>query len=167
MTQEGLIDRIIESMDLDVDHSTPKSTPCMKAPITKDLDGDPCSESFPYAIIVGMLLYIDGNSLPGITYSESKVERFTLHPKLSHEAGLKLIGRYLLGMRNKGLIITTTRDLNIYAYPDADFLGVYNYEDHNDPICVRIRTGFVIIFSGCPVLWKYQLQSETATSTMQ
>ena len=42
----------------------------------------------------------------------------------------------MLGTRNKGLIITPIPDLNIDAYPDADFSGLYNYEDRNDPICV-------------------------------
>ena len=101
MTQEVLIDRIIEDMGLDMDHSNPKSTPCMKDPITKYLDGDPCSNYFSYASIFGMLLYLDGNSHPDITYSVIQVASFTFCPKLSHEAGLKLIGRYLLGIHNK------------------------------------------------------------------
>ena len=46
MNQEGLIDRIIEDMGIDVDHRTLKSTPCMKAPLTKDLYGDPCSDYY-------------------------------------------------------------------------------------------------------------------------
>ena len=85
----------------------------------------------------------------------------------SHEAALKLIGRYLLGTKNKGLIIDPTRDLKIDAYPDADFAGLYNYEDSCDPVCVKSRTGYVITVAGCPVLWESQLQTEIATSTMQ
>ena len=92
MTQEGLTDQIIEAMGLDIDLSTQKSTPCLKAPLTKDLDGDPCSESFTYASIVGMLLYLAEHSCPDISYSVSQVARFTFCPKRSHEAGLKLIG---------------------------------------------------------------------------
>ena len=40
MTQEGLTQRIIEALGLDVETSTPKATPCMKKPLTKDPDGD-------------------------------------------------------------------------------------------------------------------------------
>ena len=167
MTQEALIDRIIEAMGLDVDHSTPKSTSCMKAPLNKYLYGDPCSESFEYASIVGMLLYLSGHSCPDINFSVIQVARFTLCPKCSHEAGLKSIGLYLLGTYNKGFIITPTRYLNIDAYPYADFAGIYNWEYHNDPFCVKIRTGFVINVSGCPMLCKPKIQSKTTTSTMQ
>ena len=84
MTQEGLIEKIIEAMGIDVYHRTPKSTPCMKAPLTKYLDGDTCSESFAYASIVGIMLYMDGHYCPGITYSVSQVERFTFCPKRYH-----------------------------------------------------------------------------------
>ena len=167
MTQEGLTDRIIEAMGLDKENSTPKHTPCLKAPLHKDVDGDPCSESFAYASIVGMLLYLSGHSRPDIAYSVSQVARFTFCPKRSHEAGMKMIGRYLLGTRNKGLTINPTRALKIDAYPDADFAGLYGHEDSSDPICVCSRTGFIITVAGCPVVWRSQLQSETATSTMQ
>ena len=124
-------------------------------------------DSFAYASIVGMMLYLAGHSRPDITYSVSQVARFTFCPKRSHEAGLKFICRYLIGSRNKGLIITATRDLNIDAYPDTDFAGLYNYEEHNYPICVQSRTVFVINFSGCPIFWDSHIQTETATITMQ
>ena len=87
MNQEGLVDSIIEAMGLDVDHSNPNSTSCMNAPLTKDLDGDPCSESFAYASIVEILLYMAGHYLPKITYSAIQVARFTFCTKRSHEAG--------------------------------------------------------------------------------
>ena len=135
-------------MGLYLYHSTPKSNPCMKSPLTKGLDGDPCSESFSYASIVGVLMYLAGHSRPDITYNVRQVARLKFFPKRSHEAGLKIIGWYLLGTRNKGLIITPTRDFNIDAYSNADFSGLYNYEEHNDPICVRSRTGFVINVDG-------------------
>lgn len=166
MTQEGLITRIIEALGLDTDKSTPRNTPCLKAPLFKDEDGDPASGNFSYASIVGMLLYLSGHSRPDIAYSVSQVARFTFSPKHSHEQALKLIGRYLLATRDKGLVLTPSKELNIDAYPDADFAGLWGYEDKMDPICVRSRTGYVINVANCPILWKSQLQSETATSTM-
>ena len=57
--------------------------------------------------------------------------------------------------------------LQIDDYPDADFAGLYGYEDSLDPVCVRSRTGFVINVANCPVLWISKLQTETALSTME
>jgi len=167
LTQEGLINRIIEALGLDTERSTPRSTPCLKAPLVKDEDGDPASGSFSYPSVVGMLLYLSGHSRPGIAYSVSQVAQFTFAPKRSHEQALKLIGRYLLNTRDKGLVLTPTKALNIDAYPDADFAGLYGYEEKLDPVCVRSRTGYVINVANCPVLWKSSLQTEIATSTME
>ena len=120
----------------DVDQSTPRGTPCLKAPLTKDLDGDPCHGTFSYASVVGLLLYLVGHTCPDIAYSVSQVARFIFSLKHLYKQALKLIGRYLLKMCNKGLILKPTRALDIDAYPDADFAGLYGYEDSLDPICV-------------------------------
>jgi hypothetical protein len=55
----------------------------------------------------------------------------------------------------------------IDAYPDADFARMFGYEDHTDPACAKSRTGFIITFADCPVLWQSKLQTETALSTME
>jgi len=55
----------------------------------------------------------------------------------------------------------------IDAYPDADFAGMYGHEEHTDPACAKSRTGFIITFAECPVLWQSKLQTETALSTME
>ena len=65
------------------------------------------------------------------------------------------------------MILKPTETLNIKAYPDADFAGLCGYEDNNDSVCVRSRTGFVITVANCPVLWSSKLQTETAMSTME
>ena len=41
----------LEQSGSDVDHSTSKSIPCLKAPLTKDVDGASYSESCAYASI--------------------------------------------------------------------------------------------------------------------
>jgi hypothetical protein len=65
------------------------------------------------------------------------------------------------------MIIKLTSTIDIDAYPDADFAGLYSYEDNNDPVCVRSPTGYVITVSGCPIYWSSKLQTERATSTME
>jgi hypothetical protein len=55
----------------------------------------------------------------------------------------------------------------IDAYPDADFAGMYGHEKPVDPSCVKSCTGFNIRFADVPILWKSQLQMETALSIME
>ncbi len=57
--------------------------------------------------------------------------------------------------------------MNIDAYPDTDFEGLYGYEDSLDPVCVSSHTGFVINVANCPALWKSSLWNDVAESTME
>mmetsp|Transcript_17941 Transcript_17941/g.30302 ORF Transcript_17941/g.30302 Transcript_17941/m.30302 type:complete len:232 (-) Transcript_17941:1082-1777(-) len=116
-----------------------------------------------------MLLYLAGHSRPDLAYSVNCCARYMFAPRKSHEDALIRIGQYLKGTRDKGLILTPTSSvLNVEAYPDADFGGLYGHENPTDPACVKSRTGFVIKAANCPVLWKSQLQSsKTALSTME
>jgi len=49
----------------------------------------------------------------------------------------------------------------------ADFAGLWNREDHDDENCVKSRTGYIIYFSNCPVLWITRLQDRIAISTIE
>ena len=65
------------------------------------------------------------------------------------------------------MVINPMRELTIYAYPGADFAGMYWQEKPTDPACARSHSGFVIVFAGVPVLRQSKLQTETALSTME
>lgn len=61
--------------------------------------------------------------------------------------------------------LDSTFETDIYV--DADFAGGWGYEDPNDPVCVKSRTGYFIEVMGCPILWCSKLQPCIATSTME
>ena len=52
------------------------------------------------------------------------------------------------------------------CYADAYFSGLWGHEDPQDPICARSRTGFVVTFANCPLLWMSKLQTEIVLSTL-
>jgi hypothetical protein len=55
----------------------------------------------------------------------------------------------------------------LVCFVDADFAGLYNVEKHEDPVCVKSRTGFVLMLGGCPLFWVSKLQNEIALSTTE
>ena len=167
LTQAGLTKRIVEALGLCSSFSTSISTPAEKAPLPKDADGAPASESFNYVAVVGMLLYLSGHSRPDIAFAVHQCARYTFRPTRRHELALVRIGRYLKGTMDKGLIMSPSDEPRIDCFPDADFAGLYGYEDVQDPHCARSRTGYVILAFGCPVLWSSRMQTELACSTME
>ena len=169
MKQTGLIKRVISALGLDDGYATGKHTPAeANKPLVKDEDGVAANGGFSYASVVGMLLYLSGHTRPDITYAVNCCARYMFSPKHSHELALKRIGRYLKNTSDRGMVIKPMRELlNVDAYPDADFAGMYGHEKPTDPACAKSRTGFVIVFAGVPILWQSRLQSETALSTME
>lgn len=165
LTQSGLAKRIIEA--LDIEDLPPKHTPASAIPLVKDEDGEMPDCTFNYSSVVGMLQYLQGHSRPDITYAVSQCARFVHSPKRIHEEALMRIGQYLKGTVDKGLILRPSGKLTVDCFVDADFAGMWPYEDKNDPTCVKSRTGFVICLSDCPIVWSSKLQQMIATSTME
>jgi hypothetical protein len=142
--------------------------PAEAAPLVKDAEGALATGVFSYSSVVGMLLYLSGHTRPDIAYVVNCAAWYMFCPKKSHEEALKQIGRYLKASCNRGLIINPSSGvLKIDVYRDADFAGMYGYEHHDDPSCVKSWTGYVINFANCPVMWQSKLQMETALSTME
>jgi hypothetical protein len=82
---------------------------------------------------------------------------------------LERIGQYLKGTKKRGLIFDPqkNKDIEIDCDVDADFAGMWGFEDEQDPSCVKSHTGFIISIQSCPVFWMSKLQTDIATSTME
>jgi len=115
-----------------------------------------------------LLRYIlAGNSRSDIAYATNAAARFTSSPKQSHCEALKRIGRYLKGTRDKGITFKPEGELKLEAFADADFAGMWKIENKQSTNSVKSRTGYTIMFAGCPVVWVSKLQTEIALSTLE
>ena len=99
-------------------------------------------------------MYLARNSRPYIVFAVPQCARWTHSPKLAHEIALKSIGRYLICTRTKGLIVKfdPSKDIEINCYVEADFSGLWDAEDPQDPACMRSRTTYVLMVSSIPVI---------------
>ena len=165
MTQTGLIDRIAEATGLQ--SANPNHTPAHHEALGKDLDGPLMSDTWSYRSIVGMLLYLSTNTRPDIAFAVSQVARFSNDPKQSHATAVKVIVRYLVGTKDKGTVVTPTGKLDIKLFVDADFAGLFKKEAENDPDSARSRTGYILLLGGFPLIWKSNLQTKIALSTLE
>ena len=166
LTQTGLIARIISALNLEDRHG--KETPAEFGALPKDIGGETRNGTYNYASVIGMLLYLSGHSRPDITFAVSQCARFTHSPTRLHEKALERIGLYLKKTNKSGMVFKPNHDgLKLDCYCDADFAGLWGYEDRNDSTCVRSRTGFIFFLNECPVLWMSKLQTDIATSTME
>ena len=165
LTQPRLIERCIEAVNMK-DANLAK-TPAQTTPVGQDTEGAPFQETWEYASVVGMLMYLANNTRPDIAYATHQCARFTHKPRASHALAIKRIVRYLIGTKDKGLILEPSKEISVDCYVDADFAGLYNIEDSQDPISAKSRTGYILMLSKCPLLWVSKLQTEIALSTME
>jgi len=151
----------------DMEDSNTVHTPASTTALGKDEFGEKFDESWEYPSIIGMLLYLSGNSRPDIAYAVNQCARFTHNPRKSHAIAVKRILRYLKGTMDQGLILKPHPNFKIDCYVDADFAGLWGNEDDKDPVSVKSRSGFIITFMNCSIFWSSKLQTQIALSTME
>ncbi|MGZ8880111.1 MAG: reverse transcriptase domain-containing protein, partial [Halobacteriota archaeon] len=162
--QSFLMDRIIEALDLKDQRQ--HDTPAIDL-LHQDTDGPIRKQDWSYPSLIGMLNYLSGQTRPDILFATHQCARFMKDPKLSHEIAAKRIVRYLKRTRESGLILQPDMSQGIKCYVDADFAGSWNKEDSADVASVYSRTGYVIMFANCPIMWVSKLQTEVALSTTE
>jgi hypothetical protein len=165
LTQTGLIDKILAATKMTECNGC--DTPSTIDPLHTDKDGEPFNEEWAYDGIVGMLMYLSGNTRPDIAYAVHQAARFTHGARESHAAGIKRIVRYLQKTKTEGLILKPGPDRRVDCYVDADFGGLFSVEDKQDPISVKSRTGYVITYRDAPLMWASKMQTQVALSTME
>ena len=173
ISQPHLINRIIQLLQLDKNNEWGKPTNPRAIPGQRILGRDHTGEdrhyenNWNYRTAVGMLTYLQGNSRPEIAVHVHQCARFSINPKRSHEAAILNIGRYLLGSRERGIIYKPNKTKGLECYVDADFAGGWQLADAESADNVLSRTGYVLMYAGCPIHWVSKLQTEIALSTAE
>jgi hypothetical protein len=168
LTQPQLIDSILN--DLNFSRNTkPKTIP---APSTillhRDVEGQPFDEHWSFRSVIGKLNFLEKSSRPDLAFSVHQCARFSSDPKKSHADAIKHIGRYLMGTRDKGIILKPDNQQSFIVYADADFVGNWRKETaESESMTAKSRTGFAITYSGCPISWTSKMQTEVALSTTE
>ena len=167
LRQPFLIQRILEALSIDPKMTNKRSVPVVGPLLSKDQDGPPRKAEWSYRSVIGMLGYLQGTTRPDISMAVHQCARFNACPMLCHEKAVKRIARYLLSSSDKGIHYKPDSSRGLEVFVDADFAGGWSSGDHNNPACVLSRTGYVIMYAGCPITWSSKLQTEIALSTTE
>ena len=142
LLQPGLMDKILE----DVKDSCrdpigklkpfkPEHTPAA-GPLGACKDDDPFDENkfgFSYPSATGQLMYLI-NTRCDIQFAVHQCARFSHQPKRAHGMAVRRIVHYLHSMKDQGLDFKVCQGpITFDDYVDADFAGLFGYEDNQDP----------------------------------
>lgn len=116
------------------------------------------TEPEQYRRVIGKLLYLN-LTRPDISYSVQQLSQFMQAPRKPHlQAALHVIG-YLKGTSDWGLFYSTTSDLNITGFCDADW-GTCAFSG-------RSLTGYCIFLGESLISWKTKKQKTVSKSSAE
>jgi hypothetical protein len=111
--------------------------------------------------------FLEKSTLLDLVYSVHQCARFSSDPRDSHATAVKRIGKYLLAWKDKGLILSP-KDHSFDCWVDADFVGNWGRVNADvDPSTAESRTGFIITYAACPIVWASKLHTRVALSTAE
>lgn len=165
LSQPGLIKELIQDLSLD-SFSKGRDTPA-DGILYVDTNGLPCHKNGNYRSIIGKLNYLANNTHPDISMAVHQCARFSSAPNALHKLAVKRIVRYLSATSGKGITLCPTTNLTLEMYVDSDFTGMWHKEHSHLRHNILSRTGYVILFGGCPITWASKLQTEITLSTTE
>ena len=76
-------------------------------------------------------------------------------------------GRYLKHMRDRGMVVRPSKNLQLDLFADADFAGLWSAEKPTDHTCVQSQICYYPGRYTSTMVWASKLQTEIALSTME
>ena len=123
---------------------------------------------FHYRSVIGKLNFLEKSTWLDISVSVHQCAHFSESPNKSHAEAVKRIGRYLLSLRDKCLIIHPNKQWHFDCWVDANFAGNWHQKDsHIDPMMSKSCSGLIVCFAGAPITWASKMQTITALSTTE
>jgi hypothetical protein len=101
-------------------------------------------------------------------YAVHQIAKYSSDPRTEHGEAIIYLVRYLKATRHLGLKFIPDASKGFQCYCDADFSGNWNKEfAPTDPSTAKSRSGWIIFYANCPVIWASKLQSQVALSTTE
>eukprot|EP00590_Aulacoseira_subarctica_P001421 CAMPEP_0172414700 /NCGR_PEP_ID=MMETSP1064-20121228/1332_1 /TAXON_ID=202472 /ORGANISM="Aulacoseira subarctica , Strain CCAP 1002/5" /LENGTH=1323 /DNA_ID=CAMNT_0013151491 /DNA_START=262 /DNA_END=4233 /DNA_ORIENTATION=+ len=170
LTQPHLIASILKDLGLDKPNSNSKETPARTTKIITPDQHEPPHETcqFDYRSVIGKLNYLEKSTRPELAAAVHQCARFCSDPRQTHTEAVKRIGRYLVGTKDKGLVLKPGETESFECWVDSSHAGEWNREGaEHDPSTARSRMGYVFMYAKCPILWASKMQTEIALSTTE
>ena len=137
--------------------------------MTRNNKGADHDKSFHYRSIIGKLNYLEKATKLDISFTTHQCARYVSDPKKSHARAVRWLGRYLLHSQRKGIRFKADITRGLEVFVNASFAGNWDKQDAltGDRDTARSRHGYIILYYGCPLIWKSQLQTEIALSSTE
>jgi hypothetical protein len=154
--QPHLIQSVLDNLGFN-ERNGAKTTPAASTVrLNRDLHGKPMTDDFHCQSVIGKLNFLE------------KSTRLDVGCLVHHNAtAVKRIGKHLNGTKLKGLVLNP-REHSFNCWVDADLFENWDRVNADvEPSTAKSRTGFVITYGACPIVWASKAQTKVALSTTE
>ena len=155
--QPHLIQRVLDYVKIEKGSNKGKPTPVTLPLLHKDANDKPRRYAWNYRAVNGMLNFLTDSTRPDINMAVHQTSRFNNDPTWKHEKAVMRICRYLEGTKDRGMVFRPETSKGLELFVDADFAGNWKNASEEHPENCLSRTGFIIRFNGCNIIWKSHL----------
>ena len=157
LSHTRMINDLISKYDLS--ECRPRDTPISVGTVLSKTDGEPLNRDiYPYATLVGALLYLSITTRPDIAFVVGRLSCFMSNPTTTHWTVAKGVLRYLATNADMGITFSGS-GTTIIGYCDADYAA--------DVDTRRSTTGYVFLLNGGAITWCSKRQPTVAASTTE
>ncbi|CAN6482881.1 unnamed protein product [Victoria cruziana] len=121
-------------------------------------DGEILENPTPFRQLVGALSYLT-ITRPDITHAVHTISQFQQKPTSVHMGAAMRIVRYVKNSLSKGLFLSSSSTLSLYAYTDADWGG--------DPNNRHSTIGLCVFLGDSLISWRCKKQSKVSLSSTE
>jgi hypothetical protein len=157
ISQRRLVDDLLSKFSMQ--DSKPRTTPLASSvELTKDENNLLDKGQYPYAELIGSLIYLAVCTRPDISQAVSALSRYMSKPAAAHWTAAKGVLRYLAGTADLGITFRAGDD-QLHGYSDSDHGG--------DKDTRRSTTGYAFLLNSGAISWSSKLQPTVAASSTE
>ena len=159
--QQHYVDKVLSKFDMAACNPVTTPLPPGFKPVPATDSEFEMAKQYPFAQVVGSLLYLSTITRPDLSYAANTLSRHLSKWNEDHWKAAKHLLRYIKGTRDLKLQYQGNEDksLLVHAFADADYGG--------DLETRRSTTGYVFMAFGGPIAWKSRRQPTVALSTTE
>ena len=127
------------------------------------LSAPPFDHQFHYQPVVGNINFFKKITQYDISYETHQISWFCKDPRCMQGATIEHLYGYLRRTCNKMLILDKNCSNSFEGNTDAYFCrNWYRLNTSDDPLTAKSRSGYVLLYIGCPIVWVSKLQMAIA-----
>ena len=100
-------------------------------------------------------------------YATHQIAKYSSDSRMPHGKAIIYLVQYLMRSRDVGIRFSQNPNKGFECYCDANFSDWNKDGAAHDPSTAKLRSSWIVVYAGCPIIWASKLQSQVALLTTE